>query len=335
MRGWALLGQFRLSLGSSPQPQPRASGRWKAQLSALPCLGAGSLAAPAAGTARGRHSLPCRQALLPQLAPLPSPPHGAAWHRVPGWSIPPRLEQSCPAVRREMPAGTQATAAQVYRAHTVQGHRALPRRGTGHCCAGTEGARCAGMQGTRCPTSPLPSRCPSFHLCRQGCVSAGELAAPAPAALHNQEIALHKRHLTCLFLNQRLFTPSSVPLAADCPLSPARPRSVAAQAAGPRCSHGRQAQRCSQCSSAFLSPRSLCPPQLLVGEDAGALPAPGAYPSVGWRGAPGLGSLPGAGFGPTWVQDPAAPAPVLICGKVAGEHAAGLASGSVWRSGVG
>lgn len=57
---------------------------------------------------------------------------------------------------------------------------------------------------------------------------------------------MHKRQLTHLFLNQPLFTPSSmplavplsVPLAADCPLSPARPRSVPAQAAGPVRSHG-------------------------------------------------------------------------------------------------
>lgn len=174
---WALLGlplcpgQFRLSLGSSRQPQPRASGRWKAQLCALPCLGAGSPAAPAAGTARGRHSLPCRQALLPQLVPLPSPPHGAAWHLVSGWSIPPWLEQSCPALRREMPAGTQGTAAQVYRAHAVQGHRALTCRGTGHCCAGTQVHAVQGCRGHAVPHPPcLHAALPS--------TSAGRAASP-------------------------------------------------------------------------------------------------------------------------------------------------------------
>lgn len=136
-------------------------------------------------------------------------------------------------------AGTQGTAVQGHRAHTVQGHRAHAVQGCRALLRRDTSTRCAGTQGTRCPASPLPSRCPSLHLCRQGCISAGELAAPAPAALHNQEIALHKRHLTRLFLNQLLFTPSSVPLAADCPLSPARLRSVAAQAAGPWRSRGR------------------------------------------------------------------------------------------------
>lgn len=128
---------------------------------------------------------------------------------------------------------------------------------------------------------------------------------------------MHKRQLTHLFLNQLLFTPSSVPLAvplsvplaADCPLSPARPCSVAAQTAGPGRSRG------------VVLPSTPHEPTVPSRGRCWGSPS-----SRGLRGAPGMGSLQGAGFGPTWMQDPAAPAPR----KVPEEPVADWVSRSVW-----
>lgn len=168
-------------------------------------------------------------------------------------------------------------------------------RDTGHCHLGTQGSAVgdtglcsAGTRGTLHLTSPLPSPLSSLPPRQEELLSAGELAALAPAALLNQEIAVHKRQLTHLFLNQLLFTPSSVPLAvllsvplaADCPLSPARPCSVAAQTAGPGRSRG------------VVLPSTPHEPTVPSRGRCWGSPS-----SRGLRGAPGMGSLQGAGFG--------------------------------------
>lgn len=183
---------------------------------------------------------------------------------VPKWTVPARVGQTCPPLGREIPAGTQSTA--------TWGHRTLPHGDTGLCCAGTKGTAVQGHRThsllTSLPMSSLPPQ-------QEELLSAGELAALAPAALHNQEIAVHKRQLTHLFLNQLLFTPSSVPLAvplsvplaADCPLSPARPCSLAPQPAGPGRSRGTPV--------VWFCPPLPMNPQFPAEEDAVAFPVPG------------------------------------------------------------
>lgn len=86
---------------------------------------------------------------------------------------------------------------------------------------------------------------------------------------------MHKRHLMHLFLNQLLFTPSSVPLTADCPLFPARPCSAVVCVEGPWCSHS----RCGSAPGVAL-PSSPCVP---CGSRQGrALGLSGDSPWAGW-----------------------------------------------------
>lgn len=106
---------------------------------------------------------------------------------------------------------------------------------------------------------------------------------------------MHKRHLMHLFLNQLLFTPSSVPLTADCPLFPARPCSAVVCVEGLWCSHS----RCGSAPSVAL-PSSPCVP---CGSRQGrALGLSGDSSWAGWMRGVGSprGVSPAKAIGATW-----------------------------------
>jgi len=121
------LGLLELQLCAGAAVVSPSPGKWKGQLCCLLCLGAGSPAAPGlawlrAGMAR-RAASAAPSARDRGLVPLPSPPCMAAWPVVP------RRLSLQGGSRAAWPSGEEH----------LQGRRALLRRDTGRCCAGTQG----------------------------------------------------------------------------------------------------------------------------------------------------------------------------------------------------
>lgn len=267
----ALPSLGRLSLGPR-EPQPGASSRQKGQLCRASGLAPGQHRQPAqlgagrACCADGHH---CRSWSLRARAPALSPPRGCLpWGPL---AVPAGLEQSCPALGGETPAGPQGAGSS-----GARGSAAAPARALSH------------LLRAGCPSGHRPAPASPPQLRRQGCVSAGELAAPAPL-LSTIRRWLRTRgawRASSSISRSSRPAPRHSPLIALCLPQGRAPRRTGGRAVV----LPRQAQRCSQRGSALLSPCSMGPSWLPAGEDVGALPAPGAYPCAGWTGAPGTGS---------------------------------------------